>query len=90
MLGVVVLTIVTANFTAYPSYGDKGIATPRGAERHPRVEASIDRGPITELIVRCPTGTAIISYSKVERRFCTPRLVCHRDLGRVVAQSCGG
>jgi hypothetical protein len=90
MSGVVAFTLVLANFTAYPSYGDQGIATPRGVERHPRIEASIDRGPIAELIVRCPKGTAIISYSKVERLFCTPRHVCDRDLDRVVAKSCGG
>jgi hypothetical protein len=90
MSGVVALTLVAANFTAYPSYGDQGIATPRGVEQYPRIEASIDRGPIAELIVRCPKGTAIISYSKVERLFCSPRHVCDRDLGRVVAKPCGG
>ncbi len=83
------MTLVAANFTAYPSYGDQGIATPRRVERQPRIEATVDRGPIAELIVRCPTGTAIISYSKVERLFCTPRHVCDRDLNRVVAKSCG-
>lgn len=89
MSSVAVLTLVAANFTAYPDFGDKGIATPRGVERNLRIEATIDRGPIAELIVRCPKGTAIISYSKVERLFCSPRHVCDRDLGRVVAKSCG-
>lgn len=89
MSGVVALTLVAANFSAYPGYGDKGIATPRGVERNARIEATVDRGPIAELIVRCPKGTAIISYSKVERLFCTPRHVCDRDLGRIVTKSCG-
>lgn len=54
-----------------------------------RIEASTDRGPIIELIVRCPKGTAIISYSKMERLFCDPRLVCTADKEAVIRRSCG-
>ena len=54
-----------------------------------RIEAVIDRGPIQELIVKCGGGTAILSYSKVEKLYCDPKLRCHRNLGVVVAQTCG-
>jgi hypothetical protein len=89
MFGVFSLTLLTANFTAYPSFGDKGIATPRKAERNARIEATVDRGPIVELIVRCPSGTAIISYSKIEKQFCGPTHACSTQMSRVVSQACG-
>ena len=54
-----------------------------------QVEAIIDRGPIQELIIKCGDGTAIISFSKVERRFCTPRLQCDPSLRVIVARTCG-
>jgi hypothetical protein len=90
MFSVIAVTFLAANFTAYPSFGDKGIATPRKAERNARVEATIDRGPIVELIVRCPSGTAIISYSKVEKLYCGPKHTCNRQITRVVNDACGG
>jgi hypothetical protein len=89
MFSVLASVLLTANFTAYPGFGDRGITTPRKAERDARVEATIDRGPIVELIVRCPSGTAIISYSKVERLFCGPKQSCGRQIGRVLSQACG-
>ena len=55
----------------------------------PRIEAATDRGPIIEFIVRCPRGTAIISYSKMERLFCDPRLKCDEDKEVVMRRSCG-
>ncbi len=55
-----------------------------------KVEAIIDRGPIQELIVKCGAkGNAIISFSKVDRRFCTPRHSCDPSLGVVLARTCG-
>jgi hypothetical protein len=90
MFGVFTATLLTANFTAYPGFGDRGIATPRKAERNARIEATVDRGPIVELIVRCPSGTAIISYSKVEKLYCGPKHTCNRQISRVVYEACGG
>lgn len=52
------------------------------------VEAKIDRGPIVELIVKCGGGTAIISYSKIERVFCTPQLACGPGLQRALQETC--
>jgi hypothetical protein len=90
MFSVLTLTLLTANFTAYPAFGDRGIAVPRKAERSGRVEVTVDRGPIVELIVRCPSGTAIISYSKIERLYCGPKHRCNRQINRVVTEACGG
>ena len=89
MYSVFGMAFLAANFTAYPGFGDKGIATPRKVERDRRVEATTDKGPIVEMIVRCDRGTAIISYSKVEHLFCGPRRGCHRDMGHVIANACG-
>lgn len=52
------------------------------------VETVIDRGPILELVVRCPVGTAIITYSKLERVYCSPRGGCSQELGRIVEDVC--
>lgn len=78
MLGLVLAASITSGLTDYPVFRN-----PRA-----RVEASIDRGPIVELIVKCRRGNAIVSYSKMERVYCTPRLNCHRSLGVVIAETC--
>lgn len=88
MFSVFAIALVTANFTAYPGYGDRGLATPKKAERHPQVETTTDKGPIVELIIRCPQGTAIISYSKLERLYCGPKTKCDRQIGQVVSNVC--
>ena len=71
--------VLAANFTVYPP--------PTGTP--PRVEAITDKGPILELIVRCPQGSAIISYSKVERLFCGPRMKCGSNREAALKQACG-
>ena len=55
----------------------------------PQIEAVTDKGPILEMIVRCKTGTAIISYSKIERVYCDPRLSCARDRNAIARRACG-
>lgn len=54
------------------------------------VEAVTDRGPIYELIVRCPNGTAIMSYSKIERLYCSPRHACSPSRDETIRRSCSG
>ncbi len=70
--------VLAATFTLYP-----GKNTPDA-----RIEAITDRGPIKEMIVRCPVGTAIITYSPVERLFCTPQMHCTADMNSVIARTC--
>jgi len=74
------LWTVLLAFTIYP-----GPALEDAAQ----VEAITDRGPILELIVRCETGSAIISYSKLEGLYCDPRLACEEDRDSVIRRTCG-
>jgi hypothetical protein len=52
------------------------------------MEAHIDRGPIVELIIKCGQGSASISFSKVERLFCSPKFSCDASFDAVVAKTC--
>jgi hypothetical protein len=69
---------LAAGFIAYPVFNDSGAT----------IEAIIDRGTITEIVVRCWAGTAIIAYSKVEKRYCSPRWKCGKDLDAAIEESC--
>ena len=89
MLTTITSLIVAANFTAYQTFGDRGITIPRAAGNQPRIEATTDRGLIVEMIVRCPQGSAIISYSKIERLFCDPQHKCSTDRAVVIKRTCG-
>jgi hypothetical protein len=53
-----------------------------------QVEAVIDRGPIQELIIKCRGGTAIVSFSKIDRKYCSPKFVCHSTLAAVLRNTC--
>lgn len=79
MKGTWAAAVFAATFTIYEG--------PKASDG--RVEAATDRGPIIELIVRCPRGTAIITYSKMERLFCDPRLVCDPSRDVIVRRACG-
>jgi hypothetical protein len=52
------------------------------------IEAYTDRGPIVELIVRCPVGTGIMSFSKIERLYCSSKFNCTVELQAAVADTC--
>lgn len=52
------------------------------------IEAYTDRGPIVELIVRCPAGTGIMSFSKIERLYCSSKFKCSAELEAAVADTC--
>ena len=85
----VLAPLLAASITAYPGFGDRGIVTPRAAQSQPRIEATVNHGPIVELIVKCPSGTAIITYSKIERLYCSPMHQCVRGIGLAVRNACG-
>ena len=89
MSSVFATALLAANFTIYPVFGDNVQPSQRVAETTAHIEAATDLGLIVELIVRCPQGTAIISYSKIEQLYCAPNQTCERDLVRVVARACG-
>ncbi len=54
-----------------------------------QIEAVIDRGPIQEMIVKCKGGTAIVSFSKVDRKYCSPKLACYSTFAAVISETCG-
>jgi hypothetical protein len=81
-------SLIAAVIISYPAAGDRGIIAPPAIERSSRVEMVIDRGPILEMIIRCQAGTAIVSYSKIERLYCTPKHVCSRSRHETFARSC--
>ncbi|MGH1419166.1 MAG: hypothetical protein ACRBCJ_09955 [Hyphomicrobiaceae bacterium] len=69
---VVMANSVTGNFTRYPAYSGSGY--------YSGIEVITDRGLIAELIVRCSTDVAILSYSKAEKLYCTPKDGCFDTL----------
>lgn len=89
MQTLVVASLLASSFIFYPSAGDRIGPAPPLLPADIRIEATIDKGPIIELIVGCRRGTAILSYSKAERLFCGPRARCGPALASVARKSCG-
>ncbi len=75
---VMTATATTAIFSDYPAF-----VNPRSV-----VEAYFDKGPIIEIIVKCPVGTGILSYSKLERRYCSAKHDCFNSLASATARTC--
>ncbi len=69
---------LVAVYSEYPSFIKRGQV----------VEAYTDRGMIVEMIVRCPAGSGILSYSKVERLYCSSKHMCTKQLQPAVDDTC--
>lgn len=82
MQSLYALAVITG-FSLYPAFGDRG-----DPPVDPRLEAAIDKGVVYELIVKCDDGSAILSYSKVERLFCTPYHGCTSSFRAAMARAC--
>lgn len=74
---------VSTGLTLYPAFGDRG-DPPVDAN----LEAAVDKGLIYELVIGCEQGSAILSYSKVERLFCTPYRGCTKSAQKAFARAC--
>ena len=74
----------TIPFVEYPSLN----ARPRVGADRVRVEAVTDLGPVQELIVKCSSGTAIVSYSKIDKMFCGAGNQCSISLPVMVRKVC--
>ncbi len=74
----------TAPYVQYPSFNARPIVN---ADRA-RVEAITDLGPVQELVVKCATGTAIVSYSKIDKMFCGAGNQCNVSLPVMVRKVC--
>lgn len=88
MLDLMSVVLVASNFTTYPAYGDSLSGMRGPLPGRARIEATIDKGPIIELIVRCPVGTGIISYSKLERVYCSSKHKCDERITTAVSDTC--
>jgi hypothetical protein len=74
----------TVPYVEYPSFN----ARPMVNADRARVEAVTDLGPVQELIVKCSTGTAIVSYSKIDKMFCGAGNQCSVSLPIMVRKVC--
>lgn len=61
---------------------------PAFARRPGPIEAVIEKGAIVEMIVRCPAGTGILSYSKADRRYCSSRNACFATFTPALRDTC--
>jgi hypothetical protein len=57
-------------------------------QQPPQIEAAFDRGVFIDLIVKCSDGTAIMTYSKVEKVFCSPKGECGTQRDAVIKNAC--
>jgi hypothetical protein len=84
-IGLSLAASTATNFIEYPSFN----ARPMVNADRARVEAVTDLGPVQELIVKCPTtGTAIVSYSKIDKMFCGAGNQCSVSLPIMVRKVC--
>ncbi len=78
------LKVVAIGFALVAIYSDY----PAFLKHSGVVEAYTDFGPIVEMIVRCPEGAGIMSYSKVERLYCSSKHMCTEKLKSAVDDTC--
>lgn len=76
--GAMTAWMMASIFSDYPGFLNNGRL----------VEAYTDRGPVVELIVRCPVGTGIMSYSKIEGLYCSSKHNCSPALRTAVDDTC--
>ncbi|MBU2582410.1 MAG: hypothetical protein KJ622_11895 [Alphaproteobacteria bacterium] len=69
---------MASTFTAYQAFVHPGAT----------VETLIDKGLIVEMIIKCPDGAGIITYSRVERVYCTPDYSCHGAITHAIEHLC--
>ena len=81
MLAPLVLAASAATTNIYSDY--PGLLHPRAV-----VQAYFDKGPIVEIVVRCPAGSGILSYSKMERVYCSAKHRCFAALSPAVDHTC--
>ena len=95
MQPALILAIATAGFTTSPGFGDKVAPAaplapaPTQMQQGLKIEAIVDKGPTVEMIIRCGPNSAIVSYSKIEKLYCSPKLACDPLLARMLETTCG-
>ena len=54
----------------------------------PRIEAIIQRGILTELVIKCAAGTAIVSFSEGDGKYCVNPWDCSYDAKEIIVNAC--
>ncbi|MCJ8311102.1 MAG: hypothetical protein HRU27_19155 [Rhizobiaceae bacterium] len=75
---------LASNFNLYPGFKD----------RDAFVEMTSDKGLIVEIVLRCEregnkVKAGIMTYSKVEKLFCSSKMYCTRDAEAAADDTCG-
>ena len=81
---LLVAAAATSNFITYPGFN------------HPAniIEMTTDKGLILEIVLRCGRGangeisSGIMSYSKIERLYCSSRNNCYINAKKAVEETC--
>ena len=73
-----------SNFNLYPGF----------TNRDGFVEMTSDKGLIVEIVLRCSrkgnkVKAGIMTYSKVDRMFCSSKMRCTRDAVKAADDTCG-
>ncbi len=84
LCAVMSTSAAAANFSLYPGFRD----------RNATVEMTTDKGLIVEMVVRCrrkangQISPGIMTYSKVERLYCSSKNRCGRSFERAFTDTC--
>ncbi len=81
---ILVIAAVTGNYITYPGLN------------HPEkmIEMTTDKGLILEIVLRCgrkangQISPGIMSYSKIERLYCSSRNNCYTSAKKAVNETC--
>lgn len=81
---LLVATAISSSFITYPGFN------------HPSniIEMITDKGLVQEIVLRCgrkPNGqisAGIMSYSKIERLYCSSRNNCYTNAKKAVSETC--
>ncbi len=83
-MSVLAAAILSATATTSVFSDYSGFANPQTV-----VETYTDKGPLIELIVKCPGGAGIMSYWKIEHLYCSSKHNCFSSLKTAVQDTCG-
>lgn len=80
-----VIAATTSNFISYPGFN------------HPEniIEMTTDKGLILEIVLRCgrnsngQISSGVMSYSKIERLYCSSRNNCYSNAKKAAEETCG-
>lgn len=82
---ILIAAAATSSFITYPGFN------------HPAniIEMTTDKGLILEIVLRCgrnsngQISSGIMSYSKIERLYCSSRNNCYTNAKKAVEETCG-